>query len=315
VKVFLAGATGVLGRRVVSRLLKAGHEVAGLSRSDANSRLLRDLGAEPRPGSLFDAGEVIRASEGCEAVMHLATSIPTTPRTRPSDWKPNDLIRRKGTKHLVEAALRHGCRTYVQQSVTLVYGNRHGEWVDESSPVEAIPGILKSAFDMEKIAREAGEQRGLPVAILRCGIFYCEDSAQTRLLLEMTEKGQAPVIGEGDAWWSLVHVDDAAAAFVDAIERPAEAAGGTFNICDDTPVRYAELQAGLAEMLGAKRPGRMPKLLAKLLLGGHAIDFLEASVRCRNGAARERLGWSPAYPGWREGFAEVLRSRSAAARS
>lgn len=314
-RVFIAGATGVLGRRVAARLVEKGHQVAALCRSEANRGLLEDMGAEPREGTLFDQEKVIQAAEGAEAVLHLATSIPSGSRTRPSDWKPNDLIRRKGTKHLVAAALEHGSRLYVQQSVTFLYGNRQGAWVDESTPVEPIPGILKSAFDMERIVREAGDRRGLPAVILRCGMFYSHDSVQTRMILEMTERNQAPVIGDGGAWWNLIHVDDAAAAFVAAVERPEAVRGRTLNITDGTPVRHRELQAGLAGMTGARTPGKVPRLLARMLLGGHAIDFIEASVRCGNDAAREVLGWSPAFPSWREGFQQVLDARRAEAAS
>lgn len=314
-RVFVAGATGVLGRRVVRRLVDGGHQVAGLCRSEANRRRLEELGAEPREASLFDGEKLAAAAGGAEAVLHLATAIPTTPRSRPSDWKPNDMIRRQGTRNLVAAALESGCRLYVQQSVTFLYGDRKGEWVDETAPVEPIPGILKSAFDMERIVRDAQRSRALPAAILRCGMFYAHDSAQTRLVLDMTEKGQAPVVGEGKAWWNLVHLDDAAAAFAAAVDKPGAAAGRTLNICDGAPVRYGDLQAGLSEMLGAKRPRKMPRLLARMFLGGHAIDFMEASVRCANQAAREVLGWSPVYPTWREGFRQVLEARRAAAAS
>lgn len=314
-KVFIAGATGVLGRRVVERLVEAGHHVGGLCRSPHNRDLLEKLGAEPRDASLFDDEQLKAATRGYEAILHLATSIPTDPRNRPSDWKPNDLIRRKGTRRLVAAALEHGCRLYVQQSVTFVYGNRDGAWVDETTPVEPIPGILKSAFDMERIVSDAHEKEGLPAVTLRCGFFYSHDSAQTEALLSMTEKGQAPVVGDGSAIWNLIHVDDAAAAFAAAVDGCPAGVGRTFNICDDEPVAYGDLQRGVAELLGAKKPGKVPRFLAKLALGAHAIEFMEASARVRNGAAKEALGWKPAYPTWREGYAQVIEARRAEAAS
>src|SRR5512143_1719084 len=131
--IFICGATGVLGRRAVEAFVAGGHRVVGLSRSPANTEWLRAHGAEARTGDLFDGEQMRELSADCDAVLHLATAIPSGSKTTPADWAMNDRIRREGTVNLVEAAVRNGCRLYLQQSITFLYGDRKGEWVDEQS--------------------------------------------------------------------------------------------------------------------------------------------------------------------------------------
>jgi len=151
-KVFIIGATGVLGRRVVKLLTANGHQVVGLSRSRKNADWLSQHGAEPRAGDLFNLEQVCQLSAGCDAFLHLATAIPNKSRSTPTDWAINDRLRRAGTQILVAAALRNHCRLYVQQSITFIYGDTQGAWVDERAPISThIGGILQSAVDMEQI--------------------------------------------------------------------------------------------------------------------------------------------------------------------
>jgi nucleoside-diphosphate-sugar epimerase len=302
VKVFVAGATGVLGRRTVQRLVAGGHSVVGLSRSPANMEWLRKNGAEPHQGDLFDPAQVKAASEGCDAVLHLATAIPDKIRTPPRDWALNDRIRREGTRNLVEAALANRAKVYVQQSITFIYGDRGGGWVDEETPVsDGGQPRLASTLDMERIAAEA-TGRGLPAINLRCGTFYCWDSSQTQVIFRMVKRGLFPVVGDGAAYWNLIHVDDAAAAFVKAVENHSGNAGRTFNVCDDEPVTFRALADFVAEVLGARRPRSIPPFLARLALGSETVRFFRASARVRNVRARERLEWRPQFPTYREGI-------------
>ncbi len=306
-KAFISGATGVLGRRVVAGLVAGGHQVVGLSRSQTNVDQLAGQGAEGRMGDLFDAEKLSELASDCDAVLHLATAIPTKARSSPADWAMNDRIRREGTRAMVEAALRGPCRLYVQQSVTFVYGDRGGAWVDEDSPLGVpVLDLLQSAIDMEHIVGRAGREQGLPAVTLRFGSFYSHDSAQTRTMLDLTKKGRFPVVGDGHAFWSMLHVDDAASAIVRAIDRPADAAGQIFNVCDDEPVEYGDLVGDLAAALGARKPMHLPTFPARLLLGTDAVRFLQSSVRCRNQRIKDRLGWQPRYPTHREGFRAVI---------
>jgi 2-alkyl-3-oxoalkanoate reductase len=308
-KIFIAGATGVLGRRVVARLVAAGHQVSALSRSQANRDWLAAHGAEPRQADLFNAEQVRAAAAGAEAVLHLATAIPTGDRPSAADWARNDRIRREGTANLVEAALQVGAKLYIQQGITFIYGDRQGDWVDEQTPVGShIGGVLQSALDMERIVADAARERQLPAVVLRFGMFYAHDSVQTRGMLDMISRGRFPVIGGGRVWWSLIHADDAAAAVAHTVEVYPVGLGQTFNIVDDEPVLYRELVHAIARKLGARRPGGVPAWLARRVVGSGTVDFLLASTRVRNQLAAEVLGWRPQYPTYREGYAQVIEA-------
>jgi nucleoside-diphosphate-sugar epimerase len=311
--VFVAGATGVLGRAVVRRLVERGHRVAGLSRSEENAALLRRLRAEPRPADLFEPETLRRAAEGCEAVLHLATAIPTAVRTAPEDWEPNDRIRREGTRNLIDAAVGAGARLYLQESVLYVYGDRGGGWVDESIPPAAEPPLLaRSAADAEAMVREAAAARGLAAAILRFGAFYHPEAHSTRVMLQLTRENRFPIIGTGKTWWNLIHVEDAAAAVALAVERPERAAGRTLDVCDGEPVMMGEALDYLATLMGARPPRRVPAFLARFAIGPHTLEILLASYRARGAAARAALGWSPAYPSFRMGLQAVLTAAAGA---
>jgi nucleoside-diphosphate-sugar epimerase len=302
---FIAGATGVLGRRVVKKLLSRGHRVAALVRSDANEALIRELGAEPRRADIFQATAVERTSGGADAILHLATAIPVSARTSRADWKLNDRLRREGTKNLLKAAALTGARLYLQQSITFLYGDRGGEWVDEASPVSGrLAPVLESAADMEAMVRAAP----VPSVILRFGAFYAHDAAHTRMLFEMARKNQAVVISGGKNYTNPIHVDDAAEAVCQTIERADSAAGETFNICDDEPATTRAIVDLVCEELGARGPRSLPRFVAKWALGAHLIDSIVASVRVKNGKARERLDFTPRHPTFREGYRGELAS-------
>ncbi len=299
----------MLGRRVVTRLIAAGHRVSALSRSDITARRLAEEGAEPRSGDLFDPESVLRITRGSDAILHLATAIPTKSRPKPADWNLNDRIRREGTANLVAAAVEHRCKLYVQESVTFLYGHRHGEWVDETAPVASpLPLNVQSAADMEGIVSAAGSTRGLPYVILRFGTFYSSDSAHTAEIFGAIRRGLFPAFGGGKAYWDLISVDDAAGAVARTVGKAGSISGETLNVCDDEPVLYCDLVDFVAKRLGAKRPKRVPAFIGKLLAGSQAVDFLLASVRCRNERAKRVLGWRPEYPTYREGMeAEIVK--------
>lgn len=306
-RVFISGATGVLGRRVVDLLAERGEQVVGLSRSAANSEWLTQHGAEARRGDLSSAAQLIELTADCDAMLHLATAIPTRTRTILADWAANDRIRRDGTRAMVAAALRNSCQVYVQASVTFIYGDRQGGWVDESATLPAQQAqVLQSALEMEEIVRQAGLKQGLPAIVLRYGTFYSPDSAQTQAMLTATRKGLFPLIGGGMMYWNMIHVDDAASALVKSLENYARGVGQTFNVCDDEPVTLRDLTLFVADKLGAGKPRRLPTWLGKTLLGKHVAEVMLASVRCRNGRIKAALGWSPQYATYREGYAAVI---------
>ena len=302
-KVFVAGATGVLGKRVVSLLVQGQHQVIGLSRSDANDSALRGQGAEPRRGDLFRPDQMVDCSADCDAVVHLATAIPTKSRVKTTDWALNDRIRREGTTALLTAALHNGTKLYIQQSVTFLYGDRGGEWVDESVPIAPtqLP-MIRSAADMEALVADAVLREHLPAIILRFGSFYSHDSKQTSAMFELVRKRQFPIIGRGSSYWNMLRADDAAVAVVRALETGRRNSGKVFNVCEPEPVRYGEFVQLLASTAGAAPPRHLPSVAARWLLGRDTAQFLLASVRCKSTAAREHLGWSPQFPSLSEGL-------------
>jgi 2-alkyl-3-oxoalkanoate reductase len=310
-KIFIAGATGVIGRRVAARLVTANQEVEGLSRFPGNDVTLRQLGAEPRTGDLFDAARLAEISADCDAILHLATAIPTKSRISAKDWSMNDRIRREGTANLIAAALQNRCGLYLQQSVTFLYGDRGGEWVDESSPIaKRQPSMLRSAVDMEKLVMDAVNRKQLPAVILRFGTFYAHDSAQTASMFDGVAKRRFPVIGNGRVYWNIVNIDDAADAVVKAVLRTNISSGNILNVCDDEPVTYRDLVDYIADTLAVPRPRSIPKIAAKVALGTELVSFLLSSARCRNSKAKNELGWQPMYPTFREGVRAEIKKWS-----
>src|SRR5205809_1056389 len=193
-RVFVAGATGVLGRRVVRQLVARGHVAVGLTRSESGDATVRSLGGEPRRADLFDADALARAAAGCSVVIHAATAIPTKVQTRPKDWDMNDRIRREGTRALTTAAGRVGAGAYLQQSVVWAVRGPEGALFDEDAPAAGDP-ILASALEGERIARDAGAKHGFRAAILRCGGFYSADGWHTRILAESLFRDRPVFVG------------------------------------------------------------------------------------------------------------------------
>lgn len=301
-KVFLAGATGVLGRRVVYRLRERGHQVVALARTPEKAHWLEEQGASPQSVSLFDAEELVRAADGCDVVVHAATSIPRKARVRPRDWAENDHIRREGTRSLTICAARIGASAYVQQSVVWVARPDDESAFDEDSPVVSHP-LMQSAADGERIALDAGQRHGFSATVLRCGWFYGADAAHTRMFRDGLRRRQFPVVGKGDAIWACLHLDDAASAFATAIEQPQT---GLWHVVDDEPVQVRDFLNQFAALLDSKPPRTVPVWLARLFAGKQAVEFFTHSTRTSNARFRRDFAWSPQYPSYREGLRQVV---------
>jgi nucleoside-diphosphate-sugar epimerase len=303
--ILVAGATGVLGRSLVPLLRGRGHAVRGLARSARAEETVRGLGGEPVRGDLLDPAGLEAAARGCQAVLHLATSIPTRRRLRYSDFALNDRVRTEGTRNLLAAALAAGARRYVQQSVAFLHQTAAEEWADEDSPLADSPA-LGSAIEMERLVWQSHGLDGLSTIIVRGGSFYGPGSPHTRRMFDALRRGLLPLAGAGDNYWSLIHVDDMAGACAAAAEaaRPAQC----YLAVDDEPVRVRELFTAVARARGGPAPRRWPEWLIRLLAGAPALDLLRASFRCRNARILRDLGWRPAYPTFREGIPAVLRA-------
>ena len=306
-KVFIAGASGVLGRRLVRQFVARGHSAIGQVRSAKAESAVREAGGEPRHADLFDAESLARAAEGCDIVIHAATAIPVKQKTTPADWAMNDHIRRKGTRCLTEAAAKIGAKTYLQQSITWVSRPKNESAFDEDTPTVAEPAI-QSAIDAETIAREAESAEGFTVSILRGGFFYDCESAHTRMIAEALRKRQMPIIGGGEAAWAMIHTDDAASAYVIAAEKPRS---GVWHIVDNELVPVRTFLKEFAARLGAPEPRRVPVWLAKWLAGEQAVEYFTRSTKTTNARFRHDFGWTPRYPTYREGLEQILTSWNA----
>ena len=307
--VFVAGSTGVLGRRVVTDLIDRDHRVVGLTRDRRGDALIESLGAHPVRGDLFDPESMTRAAAGADVIVHAATAIPT--KTKPSidDWRENDRIRVEGTKALIDAARNVNATKLILQSIVWVARQPDGSWFDEDATPRP-DRTAQSAVEAEQLVQRAANERGLDVSILRCGLFYAPDAAHTQAYVEMLQQGKLPVIGGGllgrhDALLSYIHVDDAARAFADAVDADRT---GLWHVVDDEPAAMADLFTHMAELMGARQPRRIPGWLAKGFVGADAVSLMTRAMPTSNARVRRDLGWSPTYPSYREGLAQVIRA-------
>jgi nucleoside-diphosphate-sugar epimerase len=302
-KVFVAGSSGVLGRVVVQELCEHGHTVVALVRSESKARVVSELGAKPTVGRIFDLDFLRRAVHGCDVVMNLATAIPKKRYPTSDDWSTNDRLRREGTHNLIEAARGEKLYAYIQQSVAFLYGDRRGEWVTEDEPPRPAKNLV-SAVEAEQLALAAHADFGLSCVILRGARFYGPEAWSTRNLIEGIKRRLAPVVGRGDQYWHYVYVKDMASACVRAAENPAP--GQVFFVADDWPFHARDFLNYLALQLNAPPPMKMTVTLARLL-GGESALLAAQSVRYRTDKIKRLLGWSPRYPTYREGLAEILQ--------
>jgi nucleoside-diphosphate-sugar epimerase len=311
VRVFVAGATGAIGRPLVPKLLAAGHEVIAMTRSEEAAGQLRDAGAEAVVCDVFDRDGVRDAMARArpEAVVHQLTALPwrIDPRKR-SSYEATNRIRTEGTRVLVEAARAGGARRMVAQSLAFTYAPE-GDWVkEEDAPlVEGLRGPLGEAMAADQeLERTVLGADGLEGVVLRYGFFYGPGTpyAADGWVAHDVRRRRLPVVGDGRATYSLIHVDDAADATVAALERGAP---GVYNVVDDDPAPMRDWVPAYAEALGAKPPRRIPAFLARLV-GGKGLALMATGMRgASNAKAKRELGWSPAHPSWRQGLPESLR--------
>jgi nucleoside-diphosphate-sugar epimerase len=301
-KVFVAGATGVLGRGLLRQFRDRGHYVIGLVRNETGERVVRSLGAESRRADLFNVESLVRASDGSEVVIHAATAIPVKVRPASKDWQMNDRIRREGTKALSDAARRIGARAFLLQSIVWV-ARPPGDSSFNETAYEYPDATTQSALDAERIARDAAGIAGMQVAVLRCGYFYGPEAGHTLMVGEGICKHRFPVIGDGTAIWPNLHTDDAAAAFVTVAEK-----GGTglWHVVDDHPSTAEEFLMEFAIQLDAAAPARIPVWLGHLIAGPTATAFFTRSTRTSNARIKADFGWTPRYPSYKEGIPQIV---------
>jgi nucleoside-diphosphate-sugar epimerase len=302
-KVFVAGATGVLGRAAIPRLVAAGHEVRGAARSPEKADQLRAQGAEPVTVDLFDAASVRAAVDGCQGVVHMATNIPPlTKGWKGNAWETNDRLRREGTRVIADASRGAGVEVLVKETVCFFYEDGGDQWIDEDWPIERQP-FSAASLDAEDITLAfTGEgRRGV---VLRFGLFYSHDARALEESLKTAKLGMGPMIGPAEAWRASIHVDDAGAAIVAALDAPA----GAYNVADE-PITNGEWNAAFAAAFGFKKLRSTPKVAMKA--GGKKLAVLGASRRISSAKFKSATGWQPAHPDARVGLKAVAEANAA----
>jgi nucleoside-diphosphate-sugar epimerase len=275
------GATGILGRHVIPRLLERGHQVRAIVRQPAQVESLRRMGVEAVSGDILNAETLASATLHCDAALHLATAIPKAGSVQ--DWSMNDRIRREGTENFLSACQTNDVRRYVQQSIILLYGDQGTHIVDETTPIQPAP-FIQSASDMEALVQAAS----FDWCILRGGLFYGPGTGREEGWRQAAQEGTLQLPGNGGGLLSLVHVVDMARAVVMAVERaPAQS---IYNVVDDQPVEYRTLYGYIAAQMNAMEPR-----------SGGAIML--PSLGCSNARIRHELGWEPIYATYRSGLA------------
>ena len=299
-KIFVAGATGVVGRRAVRALVEAGHEVTGVARSEEKAELLRGLGATPAPVDVFDPGALKEAVAGHDVVINLATHIPPVSKAAlPGAWNENARLRTEGATNLADAALAAGAGRYIQESIAFSYPDSGDRWLDEDTPLD-MPAFGESVGVAEAQAARVTEAGAVGV-VLRFGQFYAAEAAHTLAMAKAARRRLSPAMGPADGYLASIHAEDAGRAVVAALDAPA----GTYNVTDDEPVTRAEFDQIVAKALGVKPPRRVPPALAKA--GGSKMRFLTRSQRVTNRRFKEATGWSPTYSSIREAWSAIAR--------
>jgi nucleoside-diphosphate-sugar epimerase len=293
--VFVAGATGVLGRRVVPLLVAAGHSVTAVARSAEKRTAVERQGAAAVSLDLFDRSAVHDAVGGHDVVVNLATHIPAPSHMLlPGAWHENDRIRREVSANLAAAAVETRASRYVQESFAPIYEDAGDGWIDEASPVRPAR-YNRSVLDAEDAADRMTRDGRVGVA-LRFGLFYGPDDPATHATVAAIRRGWMPFPGSPDAYLSMVSHDDAASAVLAALDVPA----GIYNVVD-APITRGDFAEGVAAMVGAPPPRFVPEWASTL--AGSLVDALARSLRISNRKLREASRWAPraATPldGWR----------------
>jgi nucleoside-diphosphate-sugar epimerase len=313
-KIFVAGATGALGRQLVPMLVSDGHEVTGMTRTPAKQDLISGMGARPAVADALDPEAVAQAVAQAEpeAVIHELTAIDTSSMGRSLDkmFALTNRLRTEGTDHLLAAARAVGAKRFLGQSFAGWPFERTGGPIKaeddplESSPPKTVSETLGAIRYLEETVTGADGIEGLA---LRYGGFYGPGTSisldPVGEQVEMIRKRRLPIIGDGAGIWSLVHIADAATATVAALDHGAR---GTYNVVDDEPVRVSVILPELAKAVGAKPPRRFPRWIGRLLAGeGNTLMMTEVRG-ASNAKAKRELGWELRYPSWRQGFREGL---------
>jgi nucleoside-diphosphate-sugar epimerase len=310
-RIFVAGATGAIGRPLVRRLVAAGHEVAGTTRSERRAGAIRDDGADPVVVDALDRDALIAAVAAArpDVVVHQLTQIPQdmNPRKLAQEFELTNRLRTEGTRNLIDAARAAGTDEAVAQSIAFAYrfdGPPDAPKTEDDPLIgaDAPKGFRDSALAVERLERSVLDSGG---TVLRYGYFYGPGTAYDPdggAIAARIRKRGFPIVGDGGGYFSFIHVDDAAAATVAAVERGTP---GVYNVVDDDPARLRDWLPVFAQAIGAKPPRSVPTLAARIAVGRWMTLSATETRGASNAKARSELGWEPRYASWRAGFAEA----------
>jgi 2-alkyl-3-oxoalkanoate reductase len=313
-RILIAGATGALGTQLVPQLVAAGHDVVGMTRTPSKQDAVRALGADPVVADALDPDAVARAVAGAEpdVIVHQLTALSGDLDMRHVDrfFASTDRLRVEGTDHLLAAGRAAGVKRIVAQSYAgWPYARTGGPVKRESDPLDPDPperlrSALSAIRHVEEVVPSIDWADGL---VLRYGAFYGPGTGVSRAPDAATSKQvrrrQFPIVGDGGGVWSFVHITDAAAATVAAVDHGSP---GIYNVVDDDPAPVREWLPALAAALDAKPPRRLPRWLARLAVGEAGTVMMTDVRGASNAKAEHELGWKPRYASWRHGFVEGL---------
>jgi nucleoside-diphosphate-sugar epimerase len=306
-RVFVAGATGAIGKQFVRRLVAAGHEVYGMTRSASKQAMLSKMGAVPVVADALDPDQVAQAVGRAkpDVVVHQLTAIGAVDtRHFDRDFALTNRLRTEGTDYLLSAGQALGVRRFVAQSYgAWPYVRTGGPVKSEEDPLDPTPAremreTLAAIRHLEQAVLGARWTEGI---VLRYGAFYGPGTSMAPggQQFEMVRMRMFPLVGDGGGVWSFIHVADAAEATVAAVERGRR---GIYNIVDDDPAPVAEWLPSLAQQLGARAPMRVPRFVGRLFAGEAGVVMMTEARGASNAKAKRDLGWRPAHPSWRQGF-------------
>jgi nucleoside-diphosphate-sugar epimerase len=313
-RVFVAGGTGALGRRLVPQLLARGHEVTATTRSADKAGELAALGARPAVVDGLDGVAVGRAVAEArpDVIVHQMTALAAAPDLRHFDrwFATTNELRTAGTRHLLAAAQASGAERVVAQSFTGWPNARTGGPVKtEDDPLDPEPAAAqRESMAAIRFLERAVTEAPLTGIVLRYGTFYGPGASEP--MVELIRKRGMPIVGSGSGVWSFIHLDDAAAATVAAVERGS---AGLYNVVDDDPAPVAEWLPHLAAAVGAKPPRRVPVWLARPLAGEVVVRWMTEGRGASNAKAKRELDWRPRWSSWRDGFRHALTDAVGAA--
>ncbi len=313
-RVFIAGATGVIGRPLTAQLLSTNHEVVAMTRSDKRAADLKQRGMTPVVCDVLDREKLHRCVVDAqpEVVIDQLTALPKRidPRKIKQQLSVTNRLRSEGTRNLFDAALAAGAKQFIAQSIAFAYApDGDGLKTEDDALYDTSPASFRDVIGAIRHLEETTlSSEALPGVVLRYGFFYGPGTAYAAAgsVAEDVQGKRFPIIGKGTGVFSFIHVEDAATATVAALQH---AHAGVYNIVDDEPARIADWLPFYADLLGAPRPSHVPRWLARLLVGRYATYLMCNQRGVSNAKAKRVFGWSLKFPTWQSGFRETL-SRS-----